>query len=149
MGRRGLGPGRGAEYGASLAAADYVGQVNERTLVAVQIESAAGVRGAEEILATPGIDSVVIGPGDLSMSLGVRPGAPEFWAAIEHVYAVAREHGVAPGSFCFRDDHVGELIGRGTRFLLLASDLGWMLQGAAAQWAGPQSVLADAAAVTR
>jgi 2-keto-3-deoxy-L-rhamnonate aldolase RhmA len=149
VGRRGLGPGRGSDYGAGLAAG-YTDQANARTLVAVQIESAAAVHAADEILATPGIDAVVIGPGDLSMSLGVPMGAPEFWTAVEHVFAVARKHGVAPGSFCFRDDHVSEFVGRGTRLLLVGSDLGWMLRGAATQWADLQNTLAaDASAATR
>ncbi|WP_326835290.1 aldolase/citrate lyase family protein [Amycolatopsis rhabdoformis] len=145
VGRRGLGPGRGSDYGASLSPA-YTGEANDRTLVAVQIESGPGVRAAHEILATPGIDAVVIGPGDLSMSLGVPMGAPEFWAAVEHVFAVALDHGVAPGSFCFRDDHVSELVTRGTRLLLVGSDLGWVARGAATQWAELQSTLSPAVA---
>ena len=135
-GRRGLGVTRGSVYGAGLASPGYPAETNARTLVAIQIESVTGVAAADEILATPGIDAVVIGPGDLSSSLGVPLGAPAFWEAVDTVYAAAAAHGVAAGSFAFRPDHVREFASRHTGLLLVGSDLGWIMQGAAAEWDG-------------
>lgn len=143
LGRRGIGPGRGASYGADLAAPDYAAQANARTFLAIQIESVAGVAAADEILSTPGIDAVVIGPGDLASSLGVAPGAPEVWTAVERVFDAARVHGVVPGAFCFRDPEVDEFLARGARFLLIGADLNWTIRGAFTQWASLQESLAN------
>jgi 4-hydroxy-2-oxoheptanedioate aldolase len=141
IGRRGLGAARGALYGAALSE-HWVDDVNARTLVTVQIETAAGVEAADEILATPGIDAVVIGPGDLSLSLGVPMGSSDYWAAVDRVFAAARAHGVAPGSFCFRDPDLPELLHRGVRLVFLAGDLTWMLEGASRQWDRLQEAVA-------
>lgn len=132
IGQRGLGAARGSVYGATLGPT-FTAEANDRTLVVVQIESATGVENADAILATPGLDAVVIGPADLSMSLGVPMGAPVFWHAVERVFAAARSNGVAPGTFCFRDGDLREFLDRGAALILAGSDISWLLQGAAEQ----------------
>jgi kynurenine formamidase/2-keto-3-deoxy-L-rhamnonate aldolase RhmA len=56
--------------------AQYCAQANAHTAVGVMIETQRGVRNAAAIAHTPGIDFVLIGTGDLAMSLGVAPGDP-------------------------------------------------------------------------
>src|SRR5690348_17893295 len=51
----------------------YVPAANEHVLVAVMIETKRGVANAAAIAATPGVDMVFIGTGDLALSLGVFP----------------------------------------------------------------------------
>jgi 4-hydroxy-2-oxoheptanedioate aldolase len=132
-GARGVGPGRGTGYGATLA--EYVAAANESILVAVQIETRAGVDAAEGILATPGLDAVVIGPTDLALSLGVAPGSAEHWAAIERIYAIAEAHGVARGAFSFTAADTRRHLDLGATLLFVESDLGWLTAGAADSWA--------------
>lgn len=43
-------------------------------MVIAQIESAEGVRNAEEIINTDGIDCLMYGPADLGISYGIKPG---------------------------------------------------------------------------
>jgi kynurenine formamidase/2-keto-3-deoxy-L-rhamnonate aldolase RhmA len=55
--------------------ANYYAQANARTVVGVMIETQRGVHNAAAIANTPGIDFVLIGTGDLAISLGGFPSA--------------------------------------------------------------------------
>ena len=73
---------------------------NANTLVVLQIESQRGLDAREEILSVPGIDAVMIGPADLSISLGV-PGQfehPRMIEAMEAIRDTCLAKGVAPGT---------------------------------------------------
>ena len=68
-GTRGFGPRRASDYGRNTDA--YVAQANDSVIVIVQIEHVNGVAHIDDILDTPGIDVVCLGPTDLSGSAGV------------------------------------------------------------------------------
>jgi 2-dehydro-3-deoxyglucarate aldolase/4-hydroxy-2-oxoheptanedioate aldolase len=73
--------------------------VNQNVMVVLQIETKLAVERREELLAVPGIDAVLIGPVDLSISLGV-PGEfqhPMMVEAMEQIRDTCLAHGVAPG----------------------------------------------------
>jgi 2-dehydro-3-deoxyglucarate aldolase/4-hydroxy-2-oxoheptanedioate aldolase len=73
--------------------------MNENVMVVLQIETQLAVDRREELLSVPGIDAVLIGPVDLSISLGV-PGEfqhPKMVQAMEQIRDTALAHGVAPG----------------------------------------------------
>lgn len=55
---------------------DHLDHAEHETLVLVQIEDRDAIPRAREILAVDGVDAVLIGAADLSISLG-HPGAPE------------------------------------------------------------------------
>jgi len=129
-GSRGAGIGRAARYGRTFA--DYVAAANEAVLVGVQIETAGGLAAVEEISATPGLDFVFVGPADLSISLGVAPGAAEHTAAIERVLRAAAAAGVATGIFCSTRDDVARWAPFGVRLFLVGSDLGLLAAAAGA-----------------
>ncbi|GAA3924598.1 aldolase/citrate lyase family protein [Actinomadura viridis] len=64
----------------------------ERTLVIAQIEDVAAIPHVAEIAATPRLDAVWVGPGDLSLSVG-RPGDldhPDVTAAIDRIVTDAQ-----------------------------------------------------------
>jgi len=69
-GTRGFGPHRPADYGRNMNAAFTV-QANKDVFVVVQIETLEAVQTLDEILKVPGVDSIVIGPMDLSASMGL------------------------------------------------------------------------------
>ena len=77
---------------------DYVRQRNTAALV-VNIESTPALEALDEILAVPDLDAVLIGPHDLSCSLGMpeQYDRPEFLAACETIFRKARAAGVAAG----------------------------------------------------
>ncbi len=95
-------------YGLTPVQVDYepatfnqiIEHFNANTLVVLQIETKRAVEAREELLSVAGIDAVMIGPADLSISLGV-PGDfqhPKMVEAMEAVRDSCRAHGVAPGT---------------------------------------------------
>jgi 2-keto-3-deoxy-L-rhamnonate aldolase RhmA len=74
--------------------------VNNESMVVLQIETQKAVDMRDELLSVKGIDAVMIGPVDLSISLGV-PGDfehPKMVAAMEAIRDSCIKHGVAPGT---------------------------------------------------
>jgi 2-keto-3-deoxy-L-rhamnonate aldolase RhmA len=74
--------------------------MNANTLVVMQIETKRAVQMREELLAVPGIDAVMIGPADLSISMGV-PGEFQHPTMVEAMMAVrdtCLRRGIAAGT---------------------------------------------------
>ena len=67
----GLGPHNDFVAGASLA------ELNEQVHITVMLESAVAFDNLDEIVATPGIDAVTLGPSDLAQELGIAGTADE------------------------------------------------------------------------
>lgn len=68
IGKRGVGLFRAQKYG--MAFDEYKKWVNEELVIIAQIEHYEAVDNIEEIITTDGIDGVIIGPYDLSGSMG-------------------------------------------------------------------------------
>ena len=68
LGKRGLAGVRANDYATNVG---YVDVANESTVVMVQIETNDGIKNADEIISTEGVDAVFLGPSDLSVALGV------------------------------------------------------------------------------
>ena len=90
-----------ATWSWGLSVADYVRRADlwplnpEGDLVAfIMVETAAGVRNVDAIAAVPGVTGVLIGPSDLSNSLGLPRDDPEVEAAIETIAGACRTHGI-------------------------------------------------------
>ncbi len=78
---------------------EVIEHVNANTMVVFQIETVRAFEAREELLAAPGVDAVMVGPADLSISLGV-PGEfehPRVIETIERIRDSCLAHGVAPG----------------------------------------------------
>lgn len=71
LGRRSVGIARAHAYGDAFS--EYVAQANDRVAVIVQVEHLDAVANIASILEVAGIDGVLIGPYDLSASMG-KPG---------------------------------------------------------------------------
>jgi 2-dehydro-3-deoxyglucarate aldolase/4-hydroxy-2-oxoheptanedioate aldolase len=74
--------------------------MNANNMVVMQIETKRALEMREELLAVPGIDAVMIGPADLSISLGI-PGEfqhPLMVEAMEMVRDTCLRRGIAPGT---------------------------------------------------
>ena len=68
QGSRGVGVARAQGYGARLQ--DYLDSANEEIAVIVQAEHIDGINHVQEIVGVAGIDAVLVGPYDLSASMG-------------------------------------------------------------------------------
>lgn len=130
-GLRGCAPNRAAAAW-DLGIDEYLAKVNEEVLVVVQIETAEAVKNIKEILAVEGVDATLIGPTDLSASMGYRGSYfhPEVIKAIDKILKACKDAGVAPGIAFGRDmDHVNSLIQQGFRFSGIGSDTSFLSTG--------------------
>jgi 2-keto-3-deoxy-L-rhamnonate aldolase RhmA len=131
LGTRGVGVGRAHGYG--FAFQEYVARANDETVVVVQAEHIDAVNNIEAIVKVPGIDGVLIGPYDLSASLG-RLGEvthPDVVAAIERVTQVCRVAQMPLGIFGMTAEAVRPYTERG--YTLLAVSIDTVLLGTAAR----------------
>ena len=69
-GYRSFGPIRGLIYGGS----DYAKEADNEILKLAMIETKESLENLDEILNTPNLDGIYIGPADLSLALGEEPG---------------------------------------------------------------------------
>lgn len=71
IGRRGSGPSRLWDYGDSITQLAAGRDMNRTTNVVVQLETVQAVEHIDEIVQSDFIDMFFIGPGDLSMDMGI------------------------------------------------------------------------------
>ena len=132
MGQRGLGIARAHRYGLNVR--EYLAHANEDTAVIVQAEHRDAVRHIGDIVRVEGVDAVLIGPYDLSASLG-RPGAvdhPEVVAAITQVRDACAEAKLPIGIFGLDAEAVRPYVEQGFTLIVAGVDTVLMAQGAAA-----------------
>lgn len=81
---------------------NYLANRNPTTLI-LMIESVPGMEALDEILAVPQIDAVLIGPNDLSISLGIpdQYEHPLFDQAVRTIIGKARARGIGAGIHFF------------------------------------------------
>jgi 2-dehydro-3-deoxyglucarate aldolase/4-hydroxy-2-oxoheptanedioate aldolase len=104
-------------------------QLNAQTMVIVQFETALSIERCDELLSVPGIDVAMVGPTDLSISLGV-PGEfdhPKILEAMDVFVAACERHGVVPGIHCRDSNMAMPWLQRGMRFLGCGSEHGMLL----------------------
>ena len=110
-----------------IDSSSYIDVANDELLTIVQIESVEGIRNAEEIVSTPGVDSIFIGPGDLCISLGIGVRMdnthPVYLEATQKVLDACARHGVSAGVMCATADDASRALERGFRFVSIAADV--------------------------
>lgn len=99
LGRRGVALGGAHNDFVMPDPVSYFRAANENTAVIAMMESPEGVRNADAIAATPGVDVLWVGHYDLTQAMGI-PGQfqhPDFLGALAAVTAAARRHGKQAG----------------------------------------------------
>lgn len=78
---------------------EYLEKRNGEKILIVNIESVPAIQNLHEICTVPGLDAVLIGPHDLSCSLGIpeQYTHPRFDEAVRTIFRIAREHNVGAG----------------------------------------------------
>ncbi len=96
VGARSWGPS-----GAAPRLDSYFAASSEQVATIVMVETVQALNNVDAIVATPGVDAVYVGPADLSISLGLKPGnnddVAEFTEALETIVAACTNAGVIPG----------------------------------------------------
>jgi 4-hydroxy-2-oxoheptanedioate aldolase len=112
-----------ANYGLTQTAAEYFAQANEQVWILPQIEDAEAVKNIREILTVPGVEGIVVGPGDLAASMGLpgQPGHPEVMAAVHNVIAEARSARKHVGTVAGSPAAINALIAKGADFMMCSA----------------------------
>jgi 2-keto-3-deoxy-L-rhamnonate aldolase RhmA len=124
-GNRSFGVARAQRYGAAFE--EYVTDWNDSSIFVPQIESVEAVESISTILDNEHVDAVMIGPYDLSGSLGV-PGQlhhPTVKQAIDTVVEACQRHKKGCGTQLVEPDRatVEDAFAAGFSFVVLASDV--------------------------
>lgn len=94
----------GAELEPPLQA--FLDEYNSSNVLIVNIESTPAIENLDEILSVPGLDAVLIGPHDLSCSLGIpeQYGHEKFASAIQRIINKARSRQIGVGIHFWEDE---------------------------------------------
>ena len=136
---------RGSRYG---TIPDYVKRARDEICVIVQIETPTAFDQLEAIAAVPGVDSIVIGPADLSASMGF-PGDLSNPAVQDKLHAGAqacRRLRMPCGIVGANPDMVGKFLGYGFSWVAVGSDLGMLVSRAQEYQGAVRTAIASAQA---
>ena len=129
QGNRGCGVRRGNCYG-SMPIDEYWKISQSDPMVILQIEHIEAVHNLDEILAVPGIGSILIGPYDLSCSIG-HPGEwdnPEVSQAIDDICRKTRAAGILLGAYA-ESDLDNFIHNRKIQYIACTGDTGALMLG--------------------
>lgn len=124
-GARGVGLARAQGYGAAFA--EYRAWSRDNIQVVVQIEHIDAIHHLKEIFAVEGVSAYIVGPYDLSSSMGLAGqfDHPEFCKVLQSIHAMARDCGL-PGGIHIVEPNLDELVNvikQGARMVAYSVDI--------------------------
>lgn len=136
LGHRSAG-GALSQYGyRSYPTQETYAAMNDATSLVVMMETLDALEHVEEIIATDGVDMLLVGSNDLCAEMGItgQYDHPRLAAAFERSIAAARRVGkhVGIGGLANRDDLMAKFVQMGARYVSTGTDLAFLL-GACAQ----------------
>jgi len=128
LGARGFGNQTGQTDYKVLKTVEFMKEANEHTLIIAQIETKEAIENIEEILDVEGIDVGLIGPNDLSISLGVPDlmGSEVMTQAIDRVVQAAKKKKKASGMHIGSIDALKKWRSKGMTVLAYSTDIAFM-----------------------
>ena len=121
-GIRSNGPNRVIYY----SGADYQKHADKEMLCIAMIETAEGIAKMEEIISTPGLDAVYIGPTDLALSLGLAPvmdnDDPKHVATVNKILETCRKHKVVAAMHTGSAKYTQRYIDQGFQMVMLVNE---------------------------
>ena len=122
-GYRSFGPTRGFMYGGS----DYVDHSNDEILKLAMIETKEALQELDKIMSTPGLDGIYIGPADLSLAIGEKPGfdRPEGHPTYEQIVNIIKypkKYNLVAGIHNATPEYAKKMIDLGFQIVTVGSD---------------------------
>jgi 4-hydroxy-2-oxoheptanedioate aldolase len=121
-------------YGPIRLAPSNTAEANLDALCIVMIETAEGIENLEEIVTTPGVDGVFIGPIDLALGLGagldLTMESAAVTSSIDTVVKACRRHGRFASTLARDPEHAERLLRRGITVCTVGSDKSYLAAGA-------------------
>jgi len=130
-GYRSYGPIRGSMYGG----ADYGDHANDEILKIAMIETKEALEKLDEIMSTPGVDGIYIGPADLSLAVGEKPSfdKPEsdpVYPFIMKILEHAKKNNIFAGIHNLTPEYAQKMIEKGFQLVTVGSEQRFMTAGA-------------------
>jgi 4-hydroxy-2-oxoheptanedioate aldolase len=130
-GYRSFGPVRANIYGGS----DYAKHADNEILKLAMIETKEALEKLDEILDTPNLDGIYIGPADLSLAVGEEPGfdKPENSKAFSEILRIleaAKKKNLLAGLHNGTPEYAQKMIDRGFNLVTVGSDSRYIAAGA-------------------
>ena len=130
-GYRSYGPIRASIYGGS----DYAKHADNEILKLAMIETKEALEKLNEILDTPNLDGIYIGPADLSLSVGEEPGfdKPEnskAYSEILRILEAAKKRKLLTGIHNGTPEYAKKMIDKGFNLVTVGSDSRYIASGA-------------------
>ena len=142
LGQRSWGP-RTALPLSGLDATPYLKAANAMAQAIAMIETRAALDALDDILAVEGVDGVLIGPSDLSITLSegrkVEPRGGDVFNEIPRIVARAKAHGKYAGMVCPDGADAHAMLALGFRLCSVSSDLLLLRKAARAELAAARA----------
>ena len=123
LGYRSSGPTRAMMVHGS----SYHDEANDNIISFAMIETVEALENVEKIAATEGLTGIYIGPSDLSISMGYKPGLdrqePEMIEAIKKIENACKKNNIKVGIHCLSPSYLKEKLSNGYDLATLASDI--------------------------
>ena len=130
LGARGIYSGKANNDYQPVKLMDHTRHANENMLAIIQIESKTAVERADELLSTPGLDGVLIGPWDLASSLGIDPSDALVDRMVQRALDATKRHNIACGIHLGDPKIIKQWQSRGMTFLSCMGDLEMLRESA-------------------
>ena len=130
-GIRGYGPKRANEHGL-VSLEKYLDAARDLWVI-LQIEHIQAVENLEAILKVKGVDSIVVGPCDLSASMGLigQTRHPEVIKLMDEIARIAKQHEMPFGtSIGTSPPDIEDWINRGASWISVGTDEEYLIRGA-------------------
>ncbi len=128
QGGRSFGPIRAGLY----AGAGYADEANSEIACVVMIETAEALENLDEIMSTPGLDGVYIGPSDLAYAIDLKPAGdnnePKHVETVNRIYDCAKKHGIAAGIHTGSAEYTRRYLEKGFNLVTLGQDHAFMMR---------------------
>lgn len=125
FGKRGMGVSRASGYTAyaGSTAPEYINFSNEQTMAIFQLEDEKLLDKFPELCAVPGIDACIIGPRDLSLTMGFPDGHnhPEVQGVIDQAIGIMKQTNIIAGITAGSRTDAAKQVARGANMVLVAS----------------------------
>ena len=130
-GYRSFGPIRGLLYGGS----DYAKHADDEILKLAMIETKEALEKLNEILDTPNLDGIYIGPADLSLAVGEEPGFDREEGSVAYkeilkILEAAKKRNLLAGIHNGSVEYAQKMISKGFNLVTVGSDQRFMSGGA-------------------
>ncbi len=114
-----------------LSMREYQDRIDDEVLAIGTIEHIDAVKTIHDVVATPGLDLVFIGPGDLATSMGLKGRAdhPDVQAAMRTLEEAIRPSPVALGGVATTPEQIAAMTAKGYRALVVGFDWSLLQRG--------------------